>query len=227
MDARSIDDSWRQALAAELDGPELAELDRFLKVREATGARIYPPRDNWFRAFELTPLPAVRAVIVGQDPYHGSGQANGLAFSVTAGVQVPPSLTNIFKELEADLGLARPGHGCLESWARQGVLLLNDVLTVEDGRPAAHRGRGWEPVTEAAIRALSAGSSPVAFLLWGKPAQKKASLIDASRHLVLMSPHPSPLSAHRGFFGSQHFSQTNEWLAAQGRGTIDWQLPEI
>lgn len=226
MDDMAIGDSWKQALSAELASPALASLDRYLAGRAASGAAIYPPRAQWLRAFELTPLPEVRVVIVGQDPYHGAGQAHGLAFSVQPGVAVPPSLVNIFKEIETDLDLPRPGHGFLESWARQGVLLLNDVLTVEDGSPGAHRKRGWEGLTDAAIRAIDTGPHPVAFLLWGKPAQKKAAGIDRDRHLVLTAPHPSPLSVYRGFYGSRHFSQANDWLAARGRGRIDWRLPE-
>ena len=226
MDGVKIDGSWQQALSAELNGPGLAKLDDYLRQRVASGIPVYPPRAQWFRAFELTPLSQVRVVILGQDPYHGPGQAHGLAFSVQPGVAVPPSLVNILKEIEADLGLPRPpGQGCLESWAQQGVLLLNDVLTVEDGQAGAHRNRGWERLTDAAIRAVNDGPHPVVFLLWGKPAQKKAALIDATQHLVLTAPHPSPLSVYRGFSGCRHFSQANAWLAAQGRGQVDWSLP--
>ena len=226
MDIAVMDEGWRQALGPELAAPGLADLADFLRQRAAQGATIYPARQNWFRAFALTPLAQVRVVILGQDPYHGPGQAHGLAFSVNEGVAIPPSLLNIFKEIEADLGLPRPDHGCLESWARQGVLLLNDVLTVEAGCPGAHEGRGWEALSEAAIRGLNQSAAPVVFMLWGKSAGKKAAVIDAGRHLVLKAPHPSPLSAHRGFLGCRHFSQANDWLEAHGRGRIDWQLPQ-
>ncbi|MFT4150317.1 MAG: uracil-DNA glycosylase [Paracoccaceae bacterium] len=220
-----MDESWRRALAPELAAPRMQDLTRFLAARSAAGATILPPEGDRFSAFALTPLPAVKVVILGQDPYHGPGQAHGLAFSVRPGVAVPPSLRNIFKEIQADLGLPIPRHGHLDHWARQGVLMLNDVLTVEAGQPGAHQARGWEDLTDAAVRAVNAGPNPVAFLLWGKPAQKKAGLIQA-RHLVLTAPHPSPLAAHRGFFGCRHFSQANEWLAEQARAPIDWSLPE-
>ncbi len=222
-----MDDSWRAVLAGELATPQMDALERFLAARTAVGARVLPPEGERFRAFDLTPLPDVRVVILGQDPYHGAGQAHGLAFSVRPDVRVPPSLANIFKEIETDLGLPRPAHGCLEHWARQGVLLLNDVLTVEEGKPGAHQNRGWEALTDAAVRAVAARAQPVAFLLWGKPALRKAGFVDAGRHLVLTAPHPSPLAAYRGFFGCRHFSQVNAWLVAQGRAPVDWSLPPV
>lgn len=227
MTPYAMDDSWQRALAPVLQSREMDDLTRFLAARSAVGARILPPEEERFRAFELTPLSSVKVVILGQDPYHGPGQAHGLAFSVQPGVRVPPSLLNIFKEAAVDLGLARPTHGFLEHWARQGVLLLNDVLTVESGKAGAHQGRGWEALTDAAVRAVNDLPQPVAFLLWGKPAQKKAGFVDSGRHLVLSAPHPSPLAAHRGFFGSRPFSQVNGWLQAQGRTPIDWALPAL
>ncbi|MFC3578735.1 uracil-DNA glycosylase [Sphingomonas hylomeconis] len=220
-------DSWRGSLGPALDGASMAALEAFLEAEQAAGKRIFPAPADRFRAFDLTPLDRVRVVILGQDPYHGAGQAHGLCFSVQPGVRPPPSLVNIYKELQADLGIARAAHGFLDHWAEQGVLLLNTVLTVEEGQAASHRKRGWEPFTDAVIRLVSAKAEPVVFLLWGAHAQQKAALIDATRHLVLMAAHPSPLSARTGFFGSRPFSQANAFLAAHGRGTIDWALPEL
>lgn len=221
---------WREALGDALDHPELPGLAVSLAAEEAAGGRIFPPAAERFRALELTPLAAVRVVILGQDPYHRVGQAHGLAFSVRPGVRPPPSLANIFRELESDLGLARPGHGFLEHWARQGVLLLNAVLSVAEGRAGSHHGRGWEHFTDAVIGAVAAAPAPSVFLLWGAYAQKKAALIDArapdGRHLVLRAAHPSPL-ARGAFFGSRPFSQANAFLRAHGRGEIDWALPEV
>lgn len=219
-----MDPGWRAALGDELGAP-LTALERWLDAEQAAGRTVFPPAADRFRALDLTPLDRVRVVILGQDPYHGPGQAHGLSFSVRPGVRVPPSLTNIYKELESDLGIARARHGFLEHWARQGVLLLNTVLSVGEGRAASHRGRGWERLTDAAIRAVDARNQPVVFLLWGAHAQAKAGLIDATRHLVLAAPHPSPLSARTGFFGSRPFSRANAFLETQGRGTIDWALP--
>lgn len=225
-----LDPQWREALAAEFDAPYMAELKRFLLERKAQGARIFPPGSHWFRALDLTPPDKVRVVILGQDPYHGPGQAHGLCFSVRPGVPVPPSLVNIYKELQRDLGIAPPRHGFLESWASQGVLLLNAVLTVEMGDAGSHQGKGWERFTDAVIARVNALSHPVVFLLWGSHAQKKAAGVDGiergGRHLVLKAPHPSPLSAHRGFLGCGHFSQANAFLQGQGLAPIDWQLPE-
>jgi uracil-DNA glycosylase len=218
--------SWLAALRDEFDQPYMAELKRFLLAEREAGKRIFPTGPNWFRALDLTPLDKVRVVILGQDPYHGLGQAHGLCFSVPNGVQPPPSLMNIFKELKSDLGIEPARHGFLEHWASQGVLLLNSVLTVEMGRAASHRDRGWERFTDAVIRAVAARPDPVVFMLWGSYAQKKAAFVDASRHLVLKAPHPSPLSAHSGFFGCRHFSQANAFLAEHGQLPIDWALPE-
>jgi len=224
-----IDPSWRDALGPVLASDRTAALQRFLTDEEAAGTDVFPPAGQRFAAFALTPLPAVRAVILGQDPYHGAGQAHGLSFSVRPGVRLPPSLRNIYRELNDDLCVPPASHGFLEAWARRGVLLLNTVLTVAEGRAGSHRGRGWEAVTDAAIRAVAAGPAPVAFLLWGGPAQAKTPLIaDAApdgRHLILPAVHPSPLSAHRGWFGSRPFSQANDFLDARGRGRIDWTLP--
>lgn len=220
-----IDPSWRDALRA----TDMAALARFLEGEEAAGKRIFPPAADRFRALALTPLDAVRVVILGQDPYHRAGQAHGLCFSVRPGVKVPPSLVNIYKELQSDCGIAPARHGFLEHWARQGVLMLNAVMSVEEGRAGSHARRGWEGVTDAIVRAVAAKADAVVFLLWGSHAQKKAGFVrdvaDGGRHLVLRAPHPSPLSAHTGWFGSRPFSQANAFLARHGRGTIDWALP--
>lgn len=221
-----LPESWKAPLAAELAHPRMQALRSFLAAEAASGKKVFPDEDSWFRALELTPLADVRVVILGQDPYHGEGQAHGLCFSVPPGVRPPPSLVNIYKELESDLGLARPKHGFLEHWARQGVLLLNSVLTVEMGLAASHRGQGWEPFTDAIIEAVNAKEDPVVFLLWGAYAQKKAAFVDETRHLVLKAAHPSPLSAHNGFLGCRHFSKANAFLAEHGQPTIDWALPD-
>lgn len=221
--------SWREALEPVLATPEARRLGSFLKAEEAAGKRIYPPRGSRLLALQLTPLDAVKVVILGQDPYHGAGQAHGLCFSVRPGVKPPPSLMNIYKELADDCGVTPPAHGFLEHWARQGVLLLNTVLTVEEGQAASHRDRGWEGFTDAVIRLVAAKEEPVVFLLWGSHAQKKAAFVKDVRrgghHLVLTAPHPSPLSAYKGWFGSRHFSRANAFLSEHGRGTIDWALP--
>lgn len=225
--AGAVPESWRNAL-----GPVLAEkparaLGGFLQAEEDAGKRIYPPRGSRLRALELTPLDRVKVVILGQDPYHGPGQAHGLAFSVPQGVRVPPSLVNIYKELASDLGIPRAEHGNLENWARQGVLLLNNSLTVEDGRAGSHQKMGWETVTDAAVAAVAARDEPSVFMLWGSHARNKAARVPGlmdGRHLVLTAPHPSPLSAHTGFLGCRHFSQANAFLEAHGRGAIDWQV---
>ena len=226
-DTIKLHESWRAPLADALASPSMAALQAFLLAEKAAGKAIFPNGSEWFRALDLTPLDAVRVVILGQDPYDGPGQAHGLAFSVGPGVRVPPSLVNIYKELQSDLGIARARHGFLEHWARQGVLLLNTSLTVEQGLAASHKGRGWEVFTDAVIRLVAEREQPCAFLLWGSHAQKKAGFVDASRHLVLKAPHPSPLSAHNGFFGCRHFSRTNQWLQAQGLPPIDWALPPL
>jgi len=228
MAAAAIPETWRPALEEALASPPLRALGGFLRAEEAAGKRIFPPAGTRLAALALTPLQQVRVVILGQDPYHGPGQAHGLAFSVSPGVPVPPSLLNIFKEQETDLGLPRPAHGYLESWAKAGVLLLNTVLTVEAGQAGSHQGKGWEVFTDAAIRAVAQRTAPCVYLLWGSHARNKAPLIreaSAGPHLILEAPHPSPLSAHRGFLGCRHFSRANAFLEAQGRGAIDWRLP--
>ena len=221
-----LGDSWKAALSDEFDRPYMHDLKAFLQREKAGGKHIFPKGAEYFRALDLTPLDHVRVVILGQDPYHGSGQAHGLCFSVQPGVRVPPSLVNIYKEMQSDLGIPPARHGFLEHWARQGVLLLNSVLTVEEARAASHQGKGWETFTDAVIRAVNLDCEHVVFMLWGAYAQKKAAFVDRARHLVLMAPHPSPLSAHNGFFGCRHFSQANDYLVTQGRNAIDWKLPE-
>jgi len=224
-----LHESWKTALGAEFASPYMAELKTFLLAEREAGKRIFPAGSEWFRALDLTPLDQVRVVILGQDPYHGLGQAHGLCFSVRPGVPPPPSLVNIYKELKTDLGIERPGHGFLEHWARQGVLLLNSVLTVEMSLAASHRGRGWERFTDAVIRAVNERPEPVVFMLWGSYAQKKAAFVDSidkgGRHLVLKAVHPSPLSAYNGFFGCRHFSRANAFLEERGLQPIDWSLP--
>jgi uracil-DNA glycosylase len=217
--------SWQAALRDELGAPYLTALVAALREEAAAGAAILPPADEWLAAFSH-PIDAVRVVVLGQDPYHGAGQAHGLAFSVRRGVRVPPSLRNIYAELASDVGMAPPAHGDLRSWAAQGVLLLNTVLTVLEGSAGAHAGRGWERFTDAAIHAVAASEQPTVFILWGNHAARKAQLIDGARHLILTSAHPSPLSARRGFLGSRPFSQANAFLASHGRGAIDWRLPD-
>jgi uracil-DNA glycosylase len=218
--------SWLGPLQDEFDKPYMGELKQFLMAQREKGRTIFPKAGNWFRALDLTPLDKVRVVILGQDPYHGEGQAHGLCFSVMPGVRPPPSLVNIFKEMQSDLGVRPSRHGFLEHWASQGVLLLNSVLTVEMGQAASHREKGWERFTDAVIRLVNAKSEPVVFMLWGSYAQKKAAFVDTSRHLVLKAPHPSPLSAHSGFFGCRHFSKANAFLEERGLEPIDWALPE-
>ncbi|GLR51496.1 uracil-DNA glycosylase [Shinella yambaruensis] len=220
-----VGESWKAPLAAEFSSPYMADLKAFLLEQKQAGRRIFPKGSEYFRALDLTPLDEVRVVILGQDPYHGEGQAHGLCFSVQPGVRIPPSLVNIYKEMQDDLGIPPVHHGFLEHWAKQGVLLLNSVLTVEMGRAASHQGRGWERFTDAVIRAVNEQEKPVVFILWGSYAQKKAAFVDRDRHLVLRSAHPSPLSAHNGFFGSRPFSKANAFLEKHGRKPIDWQLP--
>jgi uracil-DNA glycosylase len=218
--------SWREPLRDEFGEPYMSELRLFLVDERNRGKTIFPKPSEWFRALNLTPLDEVRVVILGQDPYHGQGQAHGLCFSVQPGVRPPPSLANIYKELETDLGIKPPRHGFLEHWAKQGVLLLNSVLTVEMGLAASHRQRGWERFTDRIIAELNGRSEPVVFLLWGRYAQQKASIVDETRHLLLRAAHPSPLSAHNGFFGCRHFSKCNAFLEAHGKAPIEWALPE-
>ena len=217
--------AWRAPLEAELARSEMEKIDEFLTAETAAGNSVYPPSDQRFAALAAVAPNSIKTVILGQDPYHDDGQAHGLAFSVPIGVRVPPSLRNIFKELASDLGCAIPEHGCLQAWADQGVLLLNTVLTVRAHEAGSHRNRGWEAFTDAVVRVAAAQRDAKAFLLWGAYAQEKRELIDATRDLVLTAPHPSPLSAHRGFFGSRPFSKINEFLAQNGRETIVWELP--
>jgi uracil-DNA glycosylase len=219
--------SWLEPLRGEFEQPYMAELKRFLVAERERGKQIFPRASEWFRALDLTPLEQVRVVILGQDPYHGPGQAHGLCFSVKDGVRPPPSLVNIYKELESDLGIKPRRHGFLEHWAKQGVLLLNSVLTVEMGLAASHRDRGWERFTDRIVEQVNAKPEAVVFMLWGSHAQKKAAMVDTSRHLVLKAAHPSPLSAHSGFFGCRHFSKANRFLESQGLPPIDWALPEV
>lgn len=202
----------------------MAALKKFLLLERQAGKQIFPRANHWFHALDSTPLDDVRVVILGQDPYHGPGQAHGLCFSVQEGVKTPPSLVNIYKELEADIGIPPPNHGNLDKWAKQGVLLLNAVLTVEAHQAGSHQGKGWEKFTDAVIRLVDMRPQPSVFILWGSYAQKKAGFIDSNKHLVLKSVHPSPLSAHRGFFGSKPFSKTNAFLQQQGMDPIDWQV---
>jgi uracil-DNA glycosylase len=225
-----LHESWLGPLGSEFASPYMAALKSFLVAEKQAGKRIFPRGGEWFRALDLTPLDTVRVVILGQDPYHGEGQAHGLCFSVQPGVRPPPSLVNIYKELNDDLGFTRPGHGFLEHWASQGVLLLNSVLTVQMGMAASHRDRGWERFTDAVIRLVAAKEESVVFMLWGSYAQKKAAFVKSvdqgGHHLVLRAAHPSPLSAHNGFLGCRHFSKANAFLEAHGEAPIDWSLPE-
>lgn len=220
-----IHNDWWDVLQPEFNQAYYASLHNFL-VGEYQHQTIYPEMHHIFEAFEWTPFNEVKVVILGQDPYHGPHQAHGLSFSVLPGVKIPPSLQNIYKELHDDLGFEPVNHGYLEKWAKQGVLLLNSVLTVRDGQAFSHRGKGWERLTDAAIAALSKRAEPVVFILWGKAAQAKIELINTDTNIVLQSPHPSPFSANRGFFGSRPFSKTNEALKAMGETPIDWQLPQ-
>jgi uracil-DNA glycosylase len=218
-----IEQSWKNALAGEFEKPYFASLVRFLHAEKAAGRKVFPPGSQIFRAFELTPVQQVKVVILGQDPYHGPGQAHGLSFSVPEGVQAPPSLKNIFKEIETDLGIRMSGYPNLENWARQGVLLLNAVLTVRSGEAASHGDIGWKEFTDAVICYISDNCEGVVFMLWGAFARKKAELIDSSRHCILEAAHPSPL-ARGAFFGSRHFSKANAYLTSTGRKPIDWKL---
>ena len=226
-DGPKLHPDWLALLREEFDAPYMAALKAFLVAEKAAGKRIFPRGDEWFRALDMTPPDKVRVVILGQDPYHGVGQAHGLCFSVKPGVPPPPSLVNIFKELDSDLGLPRPRHGFLEHWAQQGVLLLNSVLTVEMAKAASHQKRGWEQFTDAVIRLVNAKDEPVVFMLWGAYAQKKAAFVDTDKHLVLKAAHPSPLSAHNGFLGCRHFSHCNMFLEEHGLPPIDWALPKL
>ncbi len=221
-----LESSWKQQLAEEFTKPYMQSLKQFLREEKQAKKIIYPKGNEIFNAFKLTPYDQVKVVILGQDPYHGPNQAHGLCFSVKSGVAIPPSLLNIYKELKQDLGVKPVKHGYLESWAKQGVLLLNSVLTVEKGRAASHQGKGWEQFSDQVIAKLNARSNPIIFVLWGNYAQKKCHFIDTNRHYILQSPHPSPLSASRGFFGNKHFSTINQILESREIEPINWQLPE-
>jgi len=216
--------SWLEPLRHEFDAPYMKALRNFLVKEREAGKRIFPPSSQWFHALDSTPLDKVKVLILGQDPYHGPGQAHGLSFSVPRGLRTPPSLVNIYKEMHSDLGIAPASHGNLETWAEQGVLLLNSVLTVEAHQAASHRGQGWEQFTDSIVRLVESRDMPTVFILWGSYAQKKAAFVDAKKHLVLKAPHPSPLSAHNGFFGTKPFSKANDFLISHGLEPIDWQL---
>ena len=222
----AIQNDWLDALKDEFRQPYYKKLFQTVNEEYRT-RRIFPPADDIFNAFHLTPLHEVKVVILGQDPYHGEGQAHGLCFSVKPGVDIPPSLVNIYKELHDDMGCTIPNHGCLTKWAKQGVLLLKTVLTVRAHQANSHKGIGWEEFTDAAIRKLNEQDRPIVFMLWGRPAQAKKAMLHNPKHLILEAPHPSPLSAYRGFFGSRPFSQANRFLEAQGIEPIDWQIDPI
>ncbi|QOW24721.1 uracil-DNA glycosylase [Lysobacter sp. H23M47] len=222
-----LETSWRERVGEYLSREDMQALAAFLRERQDAGARIHPPPREMFAGFDATPFDDVRVVILGQDPYHGPDQAHGLSFSVRPGVAVPPSLRNIYKELERDLGLAMPAHGCLLPWAKRGVLLLNAVLSVEEASAGAHVGKGWEGFTDHVVATLDRERDGLVFLLWGAYAQKKGAIIDRQRHKILRAPHPSPLSAHRGFIGCGHFSAANEYLVRRGGAPIDWSLPDV
>lgn len=222
-----LEPSWKAVLEDEFGKDYMQSLRSFLRQEKQRGKIIYPSGSDYFRAMNLTPFDQVKVVILGQDPYHGPGQAHGLSFSVLPNVAIPPSLVNMYKELESDLGITAARHGCLEHWAKQGVLLLNSVLTVEHRQAASHQGRGWEIFTDRIVAQLNERREHIVFMLWGSYAQKKGRIIDTSRHLVLQSAHPSPLSAYRGFFGSKPFSRANDYLTGHGLSPVQWQLPAL
>ena len=222
-----LEASWRSLLLDEFESDYMHQLRTFLIAEKRRGKQVFPPGDEIFNALNCTAFGDVKVVILGQDPYHGFGQAHGLCFSVRPGVRIPPSLRNIYRELEADVGFVAPGHGFLQEWAQQGVLLLNSVLTVRENHPSSHQGKGWERFTDRIIELLSEKREALAFLLWGSYAQRKGEVVDRNRHLVLQSVHPSPLSARRGFFGNNHFTKTNAYLKSHGKSTINWQLPPV
>jgi len=219
-----LDATWKLRLSHEFEQPYFREIESFLKQEQSIGKQIFPPRPLIFNAFNLTPFDKVKVVILGQDPYHGVGQAHGLCFSVQHGVKPPPSLVNVFKELKNDLGITAPAHGCLEAWAKRGVFLLNAMLTVEKDQPASHKKIGWQNFTDAAIKQLSENRANLVFILWGAFAQQKISLIDSHKHLIIKSTHPSPFSADKGFYGSKPFSTANNWLDGHGIEKINWEL---
>ncbi len=223
----TIEKTWHIALKNELKKPYLVQLSAFLNQEKKAGKIIYPEEKALFQALKLTPFNQVKVVILGQDPYHGPNQAQGLCFSVPKGVKIPPSLANIYKELQDDLNITPAQHGDLSAWAKQGVLLLNSVLTVEQAKPGAHQNKGWEQFTDSIIRLLNQKTRPIVFVLWGAYAQKKATMIDSTKHLVIQSAHPSPLSAYRGFFGSKPYSQINGYLVKNQQMAIDWKLTEL
>ncbi|MEH6527229.1 MAG: uracil-DNA glycosylase [Sneathiella sp.] len=222
-----LDESWHECLLPEFEKSYMKELQKFLNIEKKQNKAIFPPRSETFSAFNNTSFNAVKLVILGQDPYHGPGQAHGLSFSVQSGVRVPPSLMNIYKEIERDLGIPRTKNGFLGNWAEQGVLLLNSVLTVEKGKAGSHQGKGWEKFTDVAIASIAEKRDNIVFLLWGSYAQKKGRFIDRNRHFVMESVHPSPLSAHRGFIGNGHFSKANEYLISINRPPIDWSVGDL
>ena len=226
-DRIQLEASWKQHLLNEFDQPYMQQLRDFLVAEKQAGKVIYPKGSDMFNAFDYTPFDEVKVVILGQDPYHGPNQAHGLCFSVQPGVVVPPSLKNMYKELQRDLNVQPPNHGCLTEWAQQGVLLLNSVLSVQQNQAASHQGKGWEQFTDQVIRHINDKHEHIVFLLWGSYAQRKGQFIDRQRHLVLTSAHPSPLSAHRGFLGNGHFSQTNEYLQVHHKDPINWQLNNL
>lgn len=226
-DKIQLEPSWKAKLLPEFAKPYMEQLKSFLREQSAAKKTIYPRGSEFFAALNHTPFEKVKVVILGQDPYHGPNQAHGLCFSVKPGVDIPPSLKNIYKEMKTDLGIDQPAHGYLESWADQGVLLLNATLSVEAGRAGSHQNKGWEQFTDAVIDHLNREREGLVFVLWGSYAQKKGQFIDAEKHLVLKGPHPSPLSAHRGFFGCRHFSKINEYLKSRGQAPIDWRLPAL
>ena len=225
--AVKLHDSWLNELQEEFDQEYMKQLREFIALEKLAGKTIYPSGELIFNALDTTHFDKVKVVILGQDPYHGPNQAHGLCFSVLPGVRFPPSLLNIFKEINRDLGLPIPNNGCLQSWAEQGVLLLNATLTVQQAQAGSHQGKGWEQFTDKIIAQLNEKREGLVFMLWGSYAQKKGALIDKRKHLVLRSPHPSPLSAHRGFLGNGHFSKANQWLASKGESLIDWSVPNI
>lgn len=222
----NLESSWKAVLEDQFALPHMVALKQFLLTEAQAGKTIYPAGTDIFRALDTTPFEKVKVVILGQDPYHGPGQAHGLCFSVKKGVPIPPSLVNIYKELKDDVGVTPPSHGHLISWAQQGVLLLNNVLTVEAHQAGSHHGRGWELFTDRIVELLNQRREKLVFILWGSPAQKKAAKVDGSKHFLIKSVHPSPLSSYRGFFGSKPFSQTNHYLESQGITPIDWRIPE-